>query len=126
MSAPNSDGLNNRFNSYQNGSPPGQTFADQQTGVLSDTVKTHYQAEASANAVMTQLATQRQQLQGANDNVHDMRQATEETRQNLQDLRSKYQQKKNKLYRLIAFMALLDLALFVRILQCHGSFICWR
>ena len=127
MKSPNSDGLNNRFNSYQQGGsyvPPGKSFADQQTNVISDTMKSQYQAESTANAVLTQLHTQRHQLQGANDNVWDMRQATEETKRELQDLHAKYRARKNKLKIYIALLASADLFLFLRLLQCHGSFFC--
>ena len=125
----NNDGLNNRFNSYQqSGSyiPPGQSYADQQTGVLSDAVKTQYQAESTANAVLNQLSGQRQQLQGANDDVWEMRQATEETKRELRELRAKYIAKKRKLYMIIAALALVDTLLFVRIITCRGSFFCRR
>eukprot|EP00934_Nitzschia_sp_Nitz4_P005595 Nitzschia sp. Nitz4//scaffold358_size24170//321//698//NITZ4_008427-RA/size24170-processed-gene-0.25-mRNA-1//1//CDS//3329548990//5585//frame0 len=121
------DGLNNRFNSYQqSGSyvPPGKGIADQQTGVLSDTVKTQYQAEDTANAVLNQLHGQRQQLQGANDDVWDMRQATEETKRELRNLQSKYRQKKMRLYMWIALLGSLDFLLLLRLLRCGGSFFC--
>mmetsp|Transcript_107791 Transcript_107791/g.311441 ORF Transcript_107791/g.311441 Transcript_107791/m.311441 type:complete len:125 (-) Transcript_107791:3170-3544(-) len=121
------DRLNNRFNSYQqSGSyvPPGKTFADQQTNMLSDTVKTQYRAEETANAVMSQLHGQRQQLQTANDDVWDMRQATEQTKRELRDLQAKYRQKKMRLYAWIAVLATIDLLLFYRLLRCRGSFFC--
>jgi hypothetical protein len=122
-----SDRLNNRFNSYQqSGSyvPPGKTFADQQTNVLSDTVKTQYHAEETANAVLNTLHGQRQQLQGANDDVWDMRQATEQTKRELRDLRAKYRQRKMRLYMWIALLGTLDFLLFWRLLRCRGSFFC--
>jgi hypothetical protein len=127
--APSSDGLNNRFNSYQQSgsyTPPGQPYADQQTGVLSDTVQTQYQAENTANAVLNQLHTQRNQLTGANDNVWEMRQATEATKRELQDLSVKYRAKKQRLYVIIAIMSSIDFILFLRIIRCHGSFFCWH
>jgi hypothetical protein len=125
--APNaSDGLNNRFNSYQQGSyvPPGMTFAEQQGAVLSETAKTQHEAESTANAVLNQLHGQRGQLQGANEDVWDMRQATEQTKRELRDLQSKYRAKKNKLYVIIAMLSLVDTLLFVRLLQCRGGFFC--
>jgi hypothetical protein len=123
---PNSGGLNNRFNSYQQGSyvPPGKTLADQQTNVVADTVKTQYQAESTANAVLNQLHGQRQQLQGANVDVWDMRQATEQTKRELRDLQSKYLAKKRKLYVIIAMLGTLDFLLFARIVRCRGNFFC--
>ena len=123
-----SDGLSNRFNSYQQSGgsyvPPGKTFADQQTNVLSDTVKTQYHAEETANAVMTQLHAQRQQIQGANDNVWEMRQATEQTKKELRDLQAKYREKKFRLYFWIALLGTVDFLLFLRLLRCRGSFFC--
>eukprot|EP00980_Cylindrotheca_fusiformis_P028212 scaffold22586_cov138-Cylindrotheca_fusiformis.AAC.32 len=104
---PSSEGLNNRFNSYQkSGSyvPPGQGYAEQQTNVLSDTVKTQYQTENTANAVLQQLNTQRQQIQGANDDVWDMRNATEATKRELRELQEKYRARKRKLYMYIAVL----------------------
>jgi hypothetical protein len=124
---PTGDGLNNRFNSYQqSGSyvPPGQNFAEQQTNVISDTVKIQYQAETTANAVLNQLHGQRQQVQGANDDVWDMRQATEQTKRELRDLAAKYREKKMRLYVWIAFLATIDLLLFLQILRCRGGFFC--
>ena len=123
------DGVNNRFNSYQqSGSyiPPAKHYADQQTGVLSDAVKTQYQAESTANSVLNQLSGQRQQLQGANDDVWEMRQATEQTKKELHDLRAKYIAKKRKLYVIIAVLAFVDTFLFLRIISCRGSFFCRR
>ena len=72
MSAPGSGVLNNRFNSYQQ-SYSGKTVAEQQTNCLGDTVATQYQAEETANAVLNQLHGQRQQIQGANDDVWETR-----------------------------------------------------
>lgn len=124
---PGSDGLNNRFNSYQqSGSyvPPGKSYADTQTNVLSETVQTQYQAENTANVVLSQMNAQRQQLQGANDDVWDMRHATEETKRELRDLQDKYRARKRKLYAYIALLGLVDLFLFLRIARCRGSFFC--
>lgn len=123
-----SGGLNNRFNSYQQGGgsyvPPGMTYADQQTNVLEDTVKTHYQAEGTAANVLTQMHTQRHQLKGAHDDVWDMRKATEEARRELEALIAKNRRKKVRLYAIIGALAMTDLFLFLRIAQCRGSFFC--
>jgi chromosome segregation ATPase len=124
---PTGDGLNNRFNSYQqSGSyvPPGQNVAEAQTNTLSETVKTQYQAENTANAVLHQMNAQRQQIQEANKDVWDMRQATDATKRELRDLQDKYRARKNKLYMYIALLGLIDLFLFLRILRCRGSFFC--
>ena len=125
--APNSkDGLNNRFNSYQQGSytAPGMNYAEQQTNTLGDTLQTQYQAESTPNAVLNQLHTQRGQLQSANEDVWDMRQATEQTKRELMDLQAKYRAKKNKLRIIIGILSLVDLLLFLRIARCRGSFFC--
>ena len=124
---PSSDGLSNRYSSYQqNGSyvPPAQQYAEKQTNNVSDTVKTQYEAENTANAVLQQLNAQRQQLQGANEDVWDMRNATEETKRELRDLREKYRARKRKLYVYIAILGAVDLLLFLRLLRCGGSFFC--
>lgn len=124
---PSSDGLNNRFNSYQqSGSyvPPGQQYAEKQTGVLSETVKAQYEAETTANAVLQQMNAQRQQIQGANEDVWDMRHATEETKRELRDLQDKYRARKRKLYMWIALLGTVDFLLFLRLLRCGGSFFC--
>ena len=89
MSTPNNgnSGLNNRFSSYQQGTyQPPATFADKQTETLTDTVKTQYQAEGTANAVLTRMTEQRHQLTGAHDNVSEMRHATEKARLELQQV----------------------------------------
>ena len=90
MATPSSgnSGLNNRFSSYQQGSyQPPSTYADRQTETLTDTVKTQYQAEGTANAVLTRLTEQRHQLVSAHDNVSEMRHATEKARLELQQVR---------------------------------------
>ena len=89
MSTPNNgnSGLNNRFSSYQQGTyQPPATFADKQTETLTDTVKTQYQAEGTANAVLTRMTEQRHQLTGAHDNVSEMRHAREKARVELQQV----------------------------------------
>ena len=123
-----SSGLNNRFNSYQQGGgsyvPPGMTYADQQTNVLEDTVKTHYQAEGTASNVLTQMHAQRHQLKGAHDDVWEMRKAAEQARRELESLIAKNRKKKARLYAIIAALVMTDLLLFFRIAQCRGSFFC--
>merc|ERR1712238_232306 len=111
MSAPGSGVLNNRFNSYQ------QSYSGK-------TVATQYQAEVTANAVLNQLHGQRQQIQGANDDVWDTRQVTEETKRELRALQAKYREKKNRLKVIIAFLGLPDFFMFFRLLRCRGSFFC--
>ena len=115
--------LNNRFNSYQQSSSP-NTFADKQTNLLSETVQTQYHAEETANAVLNQLHAQRGQIQGANEDVWDMRQATEQTKRELRELQAKYRQKKLRLYAWIVVLGTCDFLLFWRLLRCRGSFFC--
>ncbi|CAB9509608.1 expressed unknown protein [Seminavis robusta] len=126
MSAANGkSGLNNRFQSYQHGTyQPPQTYAEQQTDVLVDTAKTQYQAEGTANAVLTQMTQQRQQLTEAHDDVWHMREATDSAKRELQELNNKYRAKKLRLYIMIGSLGLADLMLFLRIVQCRGGFFC--
>lgn len=139
MSGSNSGNLSNRYsssyqnqqgNSYQNtqGSyqpPADQTYAEQQTNIVHDTVKTHFQAEETAKTVLSQLHTQRHQLGGAADDVWNMRIATEQAKRELEALKDKHMAKKQRLYIFIAMLGTVDFLLFCRLLQCHGSFICW-
>lgn len=125
MSAPNTSSVHNRFQSYQQGTyQPPATYAEKQTEVLTDTVKTQYHAEGTANAVLTRMTEQRHQLTEAHDNVWQMRHATEKAKQELQDLNNKYRAKKFRLYITIAALGLTDLLLFLRIAQCRGGFFC--
>jgi chromosome segregation ATPase len=121
--APGSGGLSNRFVSYQQ-SYSGKALAEEQTNTLRDTISTHYQAAETANAVLNQLHGQRQQLQGANDDVWQTRQLTEETRRELRALSAKYREKKNKLKAIIVLIGILDFLIFLRLLRCRGSFFC--
>lgn len=130
-SNPSSSGTNT-FNSYQRGSTtvtpgyqPPVFYASDQTNVLEDATKTYYQADETAGHVLNQLTTQRQQIMGAHDNVWQMRQTTEQAKRELEGLRHKYQQKKQRLYMWIAILAITDTLLFFRILQCHGNFYCF-
>jgi hypothetical protein len=139
MSGSNSGNLSNRYSSYQkhDGSsmsyqssqgyqpPATQTYAQQQTSVLHDTVKTQYQTDATAQTVLSQLHSQRQQLGGAADDVWEMRIATEQAKRELAALKDKHMAKKRRLYTIIAVLGAVDFVLFLRLLQCHGSFICW-
>ncbi|KAL3942582.1 MAG: hypothetical protein SGBAC_003252 [Bacillariaceae sp.] len=125
--SPSSDGLSNRYNSYQqSGSyvPPRQQYAESQTNVIADAVKTQYESENTANAVLEQLNAQRQQIQTANEDVWDMRHATDQTKRELRDLQDKYRARKRKLYMYIAALGAVDFLLFLRLLRCGGSFFC--
>jgi len=81
------DGGINGFSSYQQGTyQPPATYADRQTETLTDTVKTQYEAEGTANAVLTRMTEQRHQLTNAHDNVSEMRGATDRARMELQQV----------------------------------------
>ncbi len=104
----NDGGLNNRHGatsptSYQN-SPPSSyqppqvsgTYAQQQTQVMEDTMRTHYETEATSAAVLSQLRTQRGQLEGANSNVWEMRQAAEKAKKDITAMAKKTEKKEIK------------------------------
>lgn len=109
------------YTSYQQGS----YYASEQTKTLEDSAKTYHEAEDTANRVLQQMNTQRQQIGNAHDNVWEMRQATEQAKRELIELQKKYQHKKRRLYVWIAVLALTDFLLLLRIIQCHGNFYCF-
>jgi hypothetical protein len=133
-----SGNLNNRYNSYQHGGgggggnnsggggyvPPGRTYAEQQTNTIQDSVKTQYQAEEKAATVLSQMHTQRHQLQGAHNDVSKMREATEMAKREIADLHTKMQRKRHKLFAIIAALSIVDFLLFLRIVKCGGGFFC--
>jgi hypothetical protein len=110
------------YTSYQQG----VYYAADQTKTLEDSNKAYYQADETANKVLQQMTTQRQQVEGAHDDVWVMRQATEQAKRELQELQAKTRQKKNRLYGWIALLAVTDFLLFLRILHCRGNFYCLR
>ena len=136
-----SSNLNSRYkNSYQQGptdmssyqaprypddNTTNATYAQKQTTIVEDSVKTQYQAEGAANTVLSQLQLQRGQLQGAHDNTNDLKLTTEQAKRELADLEKKRWSKKRKLQGIIATLATLDFLLFLRLIQCGGSFFCW-
>ena len=115
--------VNNRYQSYQTGYVP-PTYAEQQTDVLQDSVQTQYQAEGTAQAVLSQMHAQRGQLNHAAGDVWEMRQTTEQARREITALQDKLKRKKRRLYMMIAGLGLTDFLLFVRMIQCGGSFFC--
>jgi len=125
-------GLNNRYQGgYQsshsnNYKPPAVSgnYAQQQTHVMEDTMRTHYETEGTAATVLTQMQTQRQQLQGANQNVWEMRQATEKAKKDITSMVRRTRRKKLKLQMIAAALAAIDLFLFLRLVQCGGRFFC--
>ena len=128
-------GNSNGSGSYQrdassnfNYHPPQLTgaYADQQTQVVEDAMRTHVQAETTANTVMATLHAQRQQLQNANDDTWAMRTNVANAQRELKELQQKAFQKKQRLYIVIGMLGLVDTMLFLRIVQCGGSFFCRR
>ena len=124
----NADGSYARYGSYQKGgsayTPPvqGRTFAEQQTNVLADTVTTQYDTEGTAANVLNQMHTQRQQLQGARNDVFGMQEATAEAKKELAEMQVRNRKRKHRLYVTIAVLSVVDLLLLLRIMQCHGTF----
>ncbi|KAL3823746.1 hypothetical protein ACHAXA_004839 [Cyclostephanos tholiformis] len=121
---PESSGTSSHFN-YQ---PPQLTgaYAEQQTQIVEDAMRTHVQAETTANTVMATLHAQRQQLQNANDDTWQMRTNVASAQQELRELQQKAFHKKQRLYIVIGILGLVDTMLFLRIVQCGGSFFCRR
>jgi hypothetical protein len=123
-----SGNLNSRYQSYQQGggsyTPPGRTYAEQQSNVIQDSVKTQYRAEETANTVLTHMHTQRHQLQGAHDDVWKMREATEKAKKEIEELSVKRRQKRIRLYGIITGLSIVDFLLLLRIFKCGGSFFC--
>lgn len=99
-------------------------YAEQQTQVMEDALRTHVTAETTANNVLAKLHAQRHQLQNANDDTWEMRQNVATAQRELKELQQKAWAKKKRLYMIIALLAAADLTLFLRIVQCVGSFFC--
>jgi len=130
--------VNNRYNSSNSNSPssyqtsyqppklhdPKASYAQQQTHVTEDSLRTQYQAEGTANTVLTQMTTQRYQLQNAQENVADTRLTTEAAKKELQIMTSRIGRRKKKLQAIIALLAILNIFCFFRLLYCGGSFFC--
>jgi len=53
-----------------------------------------------------------------------MRQAAEKAREDISIMAKKVRRKKMRLQMVAAFLAVLDFILFVRLIQCGGSFFC--
>jgi hypothetical protein len=70
------------------------------------------------------MQNQRQQLQGAQGNVWEMRQSAEKAKRDITTMVKKTRQKKIKLQMIAIGLALVDFFLLVRLLQCGGSFFC--
>jgi len=123
---------NLRQGGYQSGSgsyqPPhvSGNYSEQQTGIMEDTMRTHYQAEGAAATVLSQMTQQRQQLHGANDVVYNMKETTEKAKNEMTNLIAKVRAKKQKLQLIVAVLSAVDLFLFLRIVACGGTFFCRR
>lgn len=118
---------NNNNNNY--GYQPPQvtgTYAEQQTQVVEDTMRTHVEAETQANNVLAMMHGQRQQLQNANDDTWAMRTNVANAQRELKELQIKSWKKKQRLYMIIGMLGFVDTVLFFRIVQCGGSFFCRR
>ena len=113
-------------NNYQPPQLTGTTFAEQQTNVVEDAMRTHVQAETTANTVLATLHAQRQQLQNANDDTWQMRTNVANAQRELRELQAKAWKKKQRLYIIIGILGFVDTMLFFRIVQCGGSFFCRR
>ena len=55
----------------------GNSYQEEQNYIVRDSLKTNYDADGTAAAVLSQMTTQRYQLQSAHDDVFQMREATE-------------------------------------------------
>ena len=100
------------------------SYQQQQTGIVEDSLKTNYDADGAAAVVLSQMTTQRYQLKSAQDDVWQMREATEKAKRELADMYAKSQAKKRRLQMIIAILATTDTILFFRLLKCGGGFIC--
>ena len=113
-----------QFNSYQHGYQPPVFYAEHQTQTLEDTTKTYHQAEETSGHVLNQLQIQRNQLLNTHENVDNIKQISEIAKRELEELKRKYREKKQRLYLWIAILSITDALLFFRIIQCHGNFYC--
>ena len=105
--------------------PPTVFYAQDQTSILHDTTRTYYETDDTANKVLHTLVSQRQQLQNTDTTIHHMHSTTQQVSKEIDVLKQKYIQKKRQLYIYIVGLTLLDVLLFVRMIQCHGNFYCW-
>ena len=103
---------------------PKASYAQQQTSITEDTLKTQYQAEGTGNMVLSQMATQRYQLQSAHGNVTDMRNTTELAKKELEAMAERVGRRKQRLKAIIVLLAFANIFCFFRLLICGGSFFC--
>mmetsp|Transcript_24482 Transcript_24482/g.41922 ORF Transcript_24482/g.41922 Transcript_24482/m.41922 type:complete len:155 (-) Transcript_24482:268-732(-) len=125
----NSNGSYQRGDYAANYQPPQLatgTYAEQQTHVVEDTMRTQIQAETTATTILDTMVQQKQQLQNANDDTWAMRTNVANAQRELKELQQKAWKKKQRLYVIIGLLGTVDLVLFFRIVQCGGSFFCRR
>ena len=120
------DRLPRQGNAYMYRAPTleGGTYQEQQSHIVEDSLKTNYEAEGTAAAVLSQMSTQRYQLKAAHDDVWEMREATEKAKRELADMHAKSRKKKKRLQMIIGVFAVADTFLLLRLLRCGGSFFC--
>ena len=104
--------------------PPQRSYAEQQSQVVEDSVRTYIRAENSASNVLLTLQMQRQQLQKANDDTWKIRSNAIKAQQQLKELQHKAWKKKQCLYAVIVMLSFVDYILFARIVHCGGGFFC--
>eukprot|EP00587_Corethron_hystrix_P013891 CAMPEP_0113323978 /NCGR_PEP_ID=MMETSP0010_2-20120614/16720_1 /TAXON_ID=216773 ORGANISM="Corethron hystrix, Strain 308" /NCGR_SAMPLE_ID=MMETSP0010_2 /ASSEMBLY_ACC=CAM_ASM_000155 /LENGTH=145 /DNA_ID=CAMNT_0000183167 /DNA_START=97 /DNA_END=531 /DNA_ORIENTATION=+ /assembly_acc=CAM_ASM_000155 len=113
--------LNSYHNSYQAPNLSTSYKADQ-SKTMEEAVKMNYEADGNAQAVLAQMTAQRQQLNTASNNVHEMKEMTEKAKKELQTLVSRGRKQRMGLYTVIGILSTTDLYLFYRIVRCGGSF----
>lgn len=106
--------------------PPHVSYANRQSQVVEDSLRTFIRAENAASNVLETLQMQRQQLRKANDDTWKIRSNAIKAQQQLKELQQKAWKKKQCLYAVIAMLAFVDATLFVRLVHCGGSFFCRR
>ncbi|KAL3808187.1 hypothetical protein ACHAXA_009542 [Cyclostephanos tholiformis] len=106
--------------------PPQLSYYERQSKVVEESMRTYMRAENTASNVILTLQMQRQKLQKANDDTWKIRSNAIKAQQQLKELQQKAWKKKQCLYAIIAMLAFVDYVLFVRIIQCGGSFFCRR
>jgi len=116
-------GIFTSLSSGGNYRPPVHYAADQ-TQQLEGTTRAYYQADETARNVLQKMSEQRRQLEGAHQDADEMRHLTEAAKRELKELRAKYRKKKQQLFVTIGVLAMTDLFLLFRILQCGGNFFC--
>jgi len=105
----------------------GGSYAERQTRHVEEAVRSHYEAEGTAAGVMSLMASQRGQLQGAKDIAGGTRERTEQAQRELDELSYKTRRKRRRLQYIAAGLAVTDALLFLRICQCGGNFFCaWK